>query len=555
MGGEIKRVYLGPNKIISSLGVSTAENYACIDSYSTKISKYNDSTQACLIDRDRLDTIDLSVYTFAEQISIIALTDVMDQSEIVLDNPRTVLILSTTKGNIECVHTDFERSYLWSISSKIAAYFACYNKPMIVSNACISGVAAIVIGSRLIEEGTYDHVYVLGVDVISEFIVSGFNSFKSISPTVCRPYDASRDGLTIGEGCGVVLLTADRAVSESKIVVSGGSLSDDANHISGPSRTGDGLFCAIDVAMKQANIIAQEVDYINMHGTGTSFNDEMESKALNEATLTNTPCNSLKPYIGHTFGASGVIETILTAEQMRNNHIFGVKGYANNGVPFELNVSAIHRNKELLHVLKTASGFGGTNAAIVLSKESVLKQQTKLASRTQIVEIAHVEINPQADKPFAEYIRSEYKTLGEPNLKFFKMDNLSKLGYIASCKLMAGITLPYTAHRVGIVLSNRSSSLNTDLKHQAMVDQHLPEGTSPAIFVYTLANIVAAEIAIKHKIKGEVSFFINEYKNMDFLSNYSHKLIENNICDAVIYGWCELLKEDYNTELKLIKRV
>ena len=554
MEREMKRVYLGPNKIISSLGASTAENYACIDSFTTKMSQYNDSTRVCLIDRNCINVDDLKAYTFTEQLSILALTDVISRSEVVLDNPRTLLILSTTKGNVECLNSDFERSYLWSTASKIEKHFACYHKPMIVSNACISGVAAIVIGSRLIAAGTYDHVYVVGVDVISEFIVSGFNSFKSISPTLCKPYDTSRDGLTIGEGCGVVLLTADRELSESKIVVSGGSLSDDANHISGPSRTGDGLFCAIDVAMKQASITAQEVNFINTHGTGTSFNDEMESKALNEAALTNTPCNSLKPYIGHTFGASGVIETILTAEQMQNNHIFGIKGYADNGVPFELNISAHHRNKELLHGLKTASGFGGTNAAIVLSKELVLKQQTKLAPQTQIAEIAHVEINRQADKPFAEYIRSEYKTLGESNLKFFKMDNLSKLGYIASCKLMAGITLPYAAHRVGVVLSSRSSSLDTDIKHQAMVDQHLPEGTSPAIFVYTLANIVAAEIAIKHKIKGEVSFFINEHKDMDFLSNYSHKLIENNICDAVIYGWCELLKEDYNTELKLIKR-
>ena len=114
----------------------------------------------------------------------------------------------------------------------------------------------------------------------------------------------------------------------------------------------------------------------------------MESKAFNSLSLTNVPCNSLKPYFGHTLGASGVIEIILSAEQLQNNQIFGVKGYSKNGVPFELNVSATHRNDVLKHCLKTASGFGGTNAAVILSKESPNK--TKQISDIDIVELSRV---------------------------------------------------------------------------------------------------------------------------------------------------------------------
>ncbi|MEG2494039.1 MAG: beta-ketoacyl synthase N-terminal-like domain-containing protein [Rikenellaceae bacterium] len=535
------------------MGRDTQENYLGVHSYTTNISKYKDNTPVCLIDRLLLNIVGLEQYTFAEQLSITALSDVIQQSRVKIDDERTLLIISTTKGNIECLNSDTHMCYLWSMSDKIADYFHCKNKPIIVSNACISGVAAIVMGARFIEAGQYDNVYILGVDVISEFVVSGFNSFKSISPTICHPYDQSRDGLTLGEGCAALLLSADNDISKSKIVVSGGGMSDDANHISGPSRTGDGLSLAINTALTQSGLSPNQIGFVNAHGTGTPFNDEMESKALNISLLADVPCNSLKPYFGHTLGASGVIETILSIEQLRNNHIFGVKGYTKSGVPFNLNVSAEHRDMEVDHCIKTASGFGGTNVAVILSKESAREQKQTSKNKANIIEIAHIEIDKDTNVPFAEYIRSEYKALSDSNLKFFKMDDLCKLGYVASCKLLKGIDLPYSAGRIGIVLANRSSSLNTDINHQSIVDQHLPEGASPAVFVYTLANIVAAEIAIKHKFQGELSMFISENKNINFISEYSKLLISNGLCDAVLYGWCELLHDEYQADLKLIK--
>lgn len=555
MGSKVIEVYCGTNRIISSLGGDTQQNYDGVCSYVTNISRYGDNTPLCLIDKSSLDCSKLANFTFAEQLSILALSDVVERSGVSLKNQSTLLILSTTKGNIECLNSDFESSYLWKTADKIASHFGCANKPLIVSNACISGVAAIVMGARLIRQASYDSVYVLGVDTVSEFVVSGFNSFKSISSTVCHPYDASRDGLTLGEGCAALLLTNNRDLSDSKIVISGGAISNDANHISGPSRSGDGLFYAIDAAIKQAGIEAGELGFINAHGTGTPFNDEMESRALDMTKLTAVACNSLKPYIGHTLGASGVIETILAIEQLRNNYVFGVKGYAKSGLPFELNVSAKHRDMEVSHCLKTASGFGGTNAALVLSKEAASKSKpNKYNGQISIVEVAHVEIKQQHDMPFSEYIRTEYKALGEPNMKFFKMDNLSKLAYVVSCRLFEGLNLPYPSSRLGVVLANRSSSLDTDIVHQQVVDQHLPEGSSPSVFVYTLANIMAAEIAIKHKLQGELSLFICADKDMTFVEDYSAQLIKNDVCDAVVCGWCELLKEEYNAELKILKK-
>ena len=477
--------------------------FRSIINYTTNLKRYKDNTPVCVINRDALLKDISHDLTFAENISVKVLRDVIQKSGISPQDKRTLLIISTTKGNIECIESDFASAYLWSLADKISSYFHFINRPLIISNACISGVASIVAATREIEANHYDNVIVLGIDVVSEFIVSGFNSFKSISDQVCIPYDKQRNGLTLGEGCAAILLTNNKCLSESGIVVSGGGINDDANHISGPSRTGDGLFFAIDTAMKKAGVTTLDIGFINAHGTATSFNDEMESKAINMAGLTDVPCNSMKPYLGHTLGASGVIETILCIRQLSGGVVFGVKGYKENGVPFELNVSAQHRNINVNHCLKTASGFGGTNAALILSKDTCLKKLSAEKKHADITEISHVVIEKQHNITFSEYIRNEYKLLGDTNLKFFKMDNLSKLGYVASCKLMKDIVLPFAPERIAVVIANSSSSLDTDINHQEVINKRLPEGTSPSVFVYTLANIVAAEIAIKHKCKGE----------------------------------------------------
>lgn len=551
MGNRMKMAYCGPHTIISSLGLNSQQNYDSVMAYGTNLSPYFNSSVA-LINRDMLDLSGQDDYTDAEKLSISALSATVNQSGVSLSNPRSLLILSTTKGNIDSINDDFERSYLWSMANQLENHFECSNKPLIVSNACISGVAAVVVASRFIEQGVYDNIYVLGVDVVSRFVVSGFNSFKSLSATVCTPYDEGRDGLTLGEACSVLMLSCDESKSESKIVVSGGAMSDDANHISGPSRTGDGLFYAISRAMNQAGVDASHIGFVNAHGTGTLFNDEMESKALNMASLANVPCNSLKPYIGHTLGASGVAEVVLSILQLQNSVVFGVKGYENNGVPHELNVSPKHRNIDVNHCIKTASGFGGTNAAVVLSKAEYCNRGAVGSRSIDCRELTSFGIRSDDKTDFGTRIRSLYKSLDEPNMKFFKMDNLSKLGYVASCLLLKDITLDFPAHRIGLIISNRSSSLDTDINHQRILDQNLTEGTSPAVFVYTLANVVAAEIAIKHKFQGELNVFVSEEKNMNFMKGYSQKLIEENVCDAVIYGWCELLDGEYEADFKLL---
>ncbi len=549
----VKRAYCGATQIICSLGSTTQSVFDSMCRYETLLSRFDDGTPLCRIDRAALDVSGLEEFTFAEQLAILTLRSVEVQSGVAINTPRTALIISTTKGNIDKISEDFPRSYLWAMGDRIASYFGYNERVTIVSNACVSGVTAIAVAARMIERGEVDQAYVVGVDIVSEFVVSGFNSFKSISPTVCRPYDESRDGLTLGEGCGAIFLTKDEALSPNKILVAGYGMSDDANHISGPSRSGDGLYFAIDKAMRMAGVDAAQIGMVNAHGTATPFNDEMESKALNWAKIADVPCNSLKPYIGHTLGASGVIEAIISIEEMSRGVIFGVKGYERSGVPFELNVSAEHREMEVNHCIKCASGFGGTNAAIVLSKGAACRAVEREARSIEIEEVASIRIESDGqESTSSELLKSLYKELGDVNMKFYKMNNLAKAGYVASCEMLSGLDVPCAKERVAVVLANRSASLDADLLHQANVDRRLPEGTSPAVFVYTLANIVAAEIAIKHKFQGESTTFVMESRDMEYLATYARGLIAGGECDGVLYGWCELLEECYDVELKLI---
>jgi 3-oxoacyl-[acyl-carrier-protein] synthase-1 len=313
-------------------------------------------------------------YTRLEKIFILSINDVLKNSSIDPADTRTIFIISSTKGNIDLLEDskrkaiEQDRVHLWRMADVISNYFGNPNKPMIICNACVSGSVAIMTAARMISAGQYDHAIVTGGDVISEFVISGFMSFQALSPDPCKPFDSNRTGLSLGEGCGTVILTADSTKTgySQQVEYLGGATSNDANHISGPSRDGEGLYLSIAPALREANLSPADLDFISAHGTATPYNDEMESLALTWAGLEKVPVNSFKGYIGHTLGAAGVIETILSIYSIRNNILFKSAGYSENGVSRPLNVITGHTSKPVRKVLKTASGFGGCNAALVV---------------------------------------------------------------------------------------------------------------------------------------------------------------------------------------------
>lgn len=490
-----------------------------------------------------------------ESLVVNELDEILKQTDIQLNNPDTLLILATTKGSIELLADgkQLERVLLGSSAELLEKKYNCANKPIVISNACISGLSALITARDLLLSQKYRNAIIVGCDVLSEFITTGFTSFKSISSKPCRPYDAARDGLTLGEACGIITLTTNkRFASKPFVKLCGGAITNDANHISGPSRTGDGLFYAIKQAMNQANTMIEDIGFVSTHGTATAYNDEMESKAIALAELTKKPLNSLKGYIGHTLGASGVVETVICIEELRQNQIVGTKGFATTGTPVVLCVDSKSQTYQQPCCIKTASGFGGCNAAIVLKmndNEFSAKQKTRRKKRT----VAEYCL-PKSELTFAVFIRQEFKKLGKTDMKFYKMSDLCKALYISVERLLAQEDLCEIApQKRAIVLSNRSSSLDSDMEHQKIVNQHLAEGASPAVFVYTLPNVAAGEMCIKHKIMGNNTFYV-ENSESGFARLYAEQLIETDQADAVIYGWCEYLQGQYKVDIKLIKK-
>ncbi|MGB3152063.1 MAG: beta-ketoacyl synthase N-terminal-like domain-containing protein, partial [Maribacter sp.] len=281
--------------------------------------------------------------------------------------------ISTTKGNIDALDekNDFpkERAYLSTLGNKIKTFFGFENDAIVLSNACVSGVLAVAVAKRLILQGTYDHILVAGGDLVTQFILSGFNAFQALSDQPCRPYCKTRSGINIGEVATSALITKnDEELAPESVRIVGEASCNDANHISGPSRTGEGLYRSIHSALKQSELAPSDIDYISAHGTATLFNDEMEAIAFNRAMLENTPINSLKGYFGHTLGASGLLETIIGMHSLHQNTLFASKGFQELGVSMPLNVIEKTTKRNIHTFLKTASGFGGCNTAVIFQE-------------------------------------------------------------------------------------------------------------------------------------------------------------------------------------------
>lgn len=376
----IKEVYITETNCITPLGFDVQSNIEAILRGDSGIQLHEDVTlmpnpfYASIIDDEKINSAFAKIstetkYTRLEKMMILALEPIIKNSGVEL-NSKTAFILSTTKGNVTALKNDSEESFnsahLDVLAQNVANFFQFKIQPIVVSNACVSGILAVSVAKRMIQSELYDNVFVIAGDEVSEFVLSGFNSFQAMSDSPCKPYSKNRTGVSLGEATAAVLISAE--AKNAKIKVIGDSSINDANHISGPSRTGEGLFRSIQNALKEAQIEVDKIDYISAHGTATPFNDEMEAIALNRLGLQNVPINSLKGFYGHTLGASGLLETVIGIESVNQNILFESKGFDEIGVSEA--ISIIEKNKEanIDYFLKTASGFGGCNTAVVFEK-------------------------------------------------------------------------------------------------------------------------------------------------------------------------------------------
>ncbi|QGK76160.1 beta-ketoacyl synthase N-terminal-like domain-containing protein [Flavobacterium sp. SLB02] len=376
----LKEVYITETNCITPLGFDVQSNVEAIVRGDSGIQLHNDialmtaSFYASIISNEKINSAFEKIstatkYSRLEKMMILALEPIVKNSQIEL-NSKTAFILSTTKGNVTALKNDSEESFnsahLDVLAKNVADFFRFKTQPIVVSNACVSGILAVSVAKRMIQSELYDNVFVVAGDEVSEFVLSGFNSFQAMSDLPCKPYSKNRTGVSLGEATAAVLISANPATAKIKVI--GDSSINDANHISGPSRTGEGLFRSIQNALKEAQIDADKIDYISAHGTATPFNDEMEAIALNRLGLQNVPINSLKGFYGHTLGASGLLETVIGIESVNQNTLFESKGFDEMGVSESINVIEKNEQADIEYFLKTASGFGGCNTAVVFEK-------------------------------------------------------------------------------------------------------------------------------------------------------------------------------------------
>ncbi|TYP74217.1 beta-ketoacyl synthase N-terminal-like domain-containing protein [Aquimarina intermedia] len=380
----MKSVYIVDDSIISPLGFSVEENLQNLKNNTTGIvevkdtSIHTDSFYGGLIDEKRLtdawDALsEIASYTKLEKMMLLAMQRLLDKNP-QLDITRCGVLISTTKGNIDQLkENNTDRAYLDTLASAIQQFYKLGNSPTIISNACISGGLAIAIAKRMIQAGHYEDVIVVGGDLLSEFTLSGFFSFQAVSPKPCKPFSKNRTGISLGEAAAATWISGSiKNTNISEVVeVVGEASANDANHISGPSRTGEGLYLSIQRALDEAKVSASDIDYISAHGTATPFNDEMESIAFSRSGLEDIPVNSLKGYYGHTLGASALLETIIAKHHLLANEVVCSLGFDELGVSYPIDVIKKNKAIAMQHVLKTASGFGGCNVALVLKKVSI----------------------------------------------------------------------------------------------------------------------------------------------------------------------------------------
>ncbi len=292
----------------------------------------------------------------------------------------TFLLTASTTGEIDYLEKkvlygqgDAEESALSGLTHKVAKAAGIKRSGLVISAACASSLAACARGLSLIRSGVEDCILVVAGDVVSEFVFSGFSSLMALDVNSSKPFDKERAGLSLGEAAGYVLLMSrERAEKEGiKAVFSltGSGQSNDANHMTGPSRDGAGLSRAVLKALESAEIERDTPAFIAAHGTGTQYNDSMEMKGYKKVFSSPLPVFSVKGAMGHPMAGAGLVQLLVAVQCLKTGMIPPTVGLSDvdpeadgwaspHAVPFKGN-----------HGIVVNAGFGGINAALCLEGE------------------------------------------------------------------------------------------------------------------------------------------------------------------------------------------
>ncbi len=546
--------YVLADNVISPLGETSEENYLAVKAGKSGIHVYAEGSHGIpdgfvgsLMSRD------------FEELMFESAKKAVEASHVDVAHEKVAFVLSSTKGPIEKLGRVGDKDIeLGMVAERIARQLGIQTKPFVVCNACISGLSALILASRLLSAEKYDYVVVSGCDCPSRFIISGFQSLKALSTEPCRPFDMERFGLNLGEAVATMVLAKDAPGHDKDDVwqIGHGYVRNDAFHISAPSKTSEGLCKALSKTLQ--NVDKTKLAFVNAHGTATLFNDQMESVAIQRAGLSDVPTNALKGYFGHTLGAAGVLETILSMKAIDDHTILGTRGYEELGVSGKVNISAENRSTSKQAFVKMLSGFGGCNATILASKAPAMSEKEKPAinafAPVHRVSISPTEVNVDGtplhidkEKGGQRLLTAIYKQEIGDYPKFYKMDGLCRLGFVASELLLQAEGKSRFEERDdrAVVLFNRSSSISSDKKYLESIHDKDNFFPSPSVFVYTLPNIVTGEIAIRNHYHGETSFYILPSKDEAQMQEVLETISMDSETKSVLAGWIDYEDENH----------
>ncbi|MBP5135141.1 MAG: beta-ketoacyl-[acyl-carrier-protein] synthase family protein [Paludibacteraceae bacterium] len=456
-------------------------------------------------------------------------------------NRKIFLISGTTVGGMDITESNFLDFQKYnknlplilqhdcgSSTKQIADYFKIFDDYTTPSTACSSATNAIILGANLIKAGEADIVIAGGSEALTKFHLNGFNSLMILDKEQCRPFDAKRNGLNLGEGAAYVVLESEDSARERGVPVhaylTGYANACDAFHQTATSPEGQGAFLAMSQALEMANLQPRDIQYINAHGTGTQNNDASEGVAIRRLFGDKMPLvSSTKSFTGHTTSASGSIEAVICILAMQNEFVPANLGFVSPSEDGIVPTSG-EDQVELCHVMSNAFGFGGNDSSIVLSLRPAVSDEREFGGQPVYVH-AKVEINKEDD---LQEIRNYVKPL-----EVRRMGKIMKSSLLSSFKSLeqAGITTP-DAIIIGTALGCLENS-------EIFLQEMCTEGESllkPTLFMQSTHNTVASNIAIKTKCHGYNATYVQGVDSLKWAVRDAKLLLRQGKVKNVLVG-------------------
>lgn len=505
--------------------------------------------------KSQLDIPATDVVSRTALMGMIAVKQALQDANVGKSSLRVLLISGTTVGGMDVTeryydemhHSDAYLDCLHShdcggCTAAMANHFDVFEDYTTISTACSSSANAIMLGARMLKEGLADMVVAGGTEALSVFHLNGFNSLMILDKERCRPFDATRAGLNLGEGAAFVVMESESSAmsrgAEVHAYVSGYGNACDAFHQTASSEDGEGAYRAMSEALSVAGLKPADIQYVNAHGTGTVNNDISECQALKRVFGSQMPLvSSTKSFTGHTTSASGSIETVICLLALRHQFVPGNIGWSH---PIEkgINPTLGVDHCDIHHVVCNSFGFGGNDTSLIFSdKPTNTRKDKKIASNIKVVSLVEISSDEEV---------SEIRNYVKP-METRRMDKLMKSALLSSFKALeqAGIKTPDA-----IITGTALGCLENSEKLLKMLCENGEQTLKPTLFMQSTHNTVSSAIAIWTKCHGYNITYSQQDKSLEWAIQDAMMLLQSGKVKNVLVGCHDETTEDYRNLMR-----